>query len=98
MVCRHLCRPILRAARHSTPPAWLTKSAKTPKVSVISESGLYKLVMRSEKAEGTTLQAWVTETVFPANREDDGYFCENCVSVFDRECLWKIPPVPPAVL
>lgn len=59
----------------------------------ISESALYKLVMRSDKPEAKKFQAWVTETVLPAIRKEGGHFCENCVSVFDRECLPEIPPV-----
>lgn len=40
---------------------------------IISESGLYKLVMRSDKAEARALQDWVTRDVLPAIRKDDGY-------------------------
>jgi prophage antirepressor-like protein len=42
-------------------------------VSVISESGLYKLVMRSDKTEAKDFQNWVTKVVLPAIRKDGGY-------------------------
>jgi prophage antirepressor-like protein len=40
---------------------------------VISESGLYKLVMRSNKPEARKFQDWVTRDVLPAIRKDGGY-------------------------
>ena len=42
-------------------------------VSIISESGLYKLVMRSGKPEARAFQDWVTRVVLPAIRKDGGY-------------------------
>lgn len=41
---------------------------------VISESGLYKLIMRSDKPEARDFQRWVTRDVLPAIRKDGGYF------------------------
>ncbi|MDV2968846.1 Bro-N domain-containing protein [Nitratireductor aquimarinus] len=40
---------------------------------IVSESGLYKLVMRSDKPEARGFQDWVTKTVLPAIRKDGGY-------------------------
>ena len=40
---------------------------------VISESGLYKLIMRSDKPEARDFQRWVTRDVLPAIRKDGGY-------------------------
>jgi prophage antirepressor-like protein len=40
---------------------------------IISESGLYKLVMRSDKAQAEEFQEWVTGTVLPSIRKDGGY-------------------------
>lgn len=37
---------------------------------IISESGLYKLVMRSDKPEAKGIQDWVTKVVLPAIRKD----------------------------
>tara|TARA_R110000851_G_scaffold26847_6_gene75679 strand:- start:359 stop:721 length:363 start_codon:yes stop_codon:yes gene_type:complete len=39
----------------------------------ISESGLYALVMRSDKPEAKAFQDWVTGTVLPSIRKDGGY-------------------------
>lgn len=36
----------------------------------VSESGLYKLVMRSDKPEARRFQDWVTKEVLPAIRKD----------------------------
>ncbi len=40
---------------------------------LISESGLYKLVMRSDKPEAREFQDWVTRVVLPAIRKDGMY-------------------------
>lgn len=37
---------------------------------VISESGLYKAVMRSDKPQAKPFQDWVTKEVLPAIRKD----------------------------
>ena len=42
-------------------------------VALISESGLYKLVMRSDKPEAREFQDWVTRVVLPAIRKDGAY-------------------------
>lgn len=39
----------------------------------VSESGLYKLIMRSDKPEAKAFQDWVTREVLPAIRKDGGY-------------------------
>lgn len=40
---------------------------------LISESGLYKLIMRSHKPNARAFQNWVTRVVLPAIRKDGGY-------------------------
>jgi prophage antirepressor-like protein len=40
---------------------------------VVSESGLYALVMRSTKPEAKAFRKWVTSVVLPAIRRDDAY-------------------------
>ncbi|MDP9511092.1 BRO family protein [Pseudomonas protegens] len=40
---------------------------------VVSEAGLYKLVMRSDKPEAKAFQDWVTRVVLPAIRKDGAY-------------------------
>lgn len=45
----------------------------------ISESGLYRLIMRSDKPEARAFQDWVAEEVLPAIRRDGGYILgEEC--------------------
>ncbi len=43
------------------------------RVSIVSESGLYKLVLRSDKPEAKPFQDWVTKEVLPAIRKDGAY-------------------------
>jgi len=40
---------------------------------VVTESGLYKLIMRSDKATAVPFQDWVTREVLPAIRKTGGY-------------------------
>lgn len=42
-------------------------------VALISESALYKLVLRSDKPNSLPFQDWVTKVVLPAIRKDGGY-------------------------
>lgn len=44
-----------------------------PRQTVISESGLYKLIMRSDKPEAKPFQDWVARVVLPTIRKDGGY-------------------------
>lgn len=44
-----------------------------PNKTLISESGLYKLIMRSDKPEARQFQDWVTRDVLPAIRKDGAY-------------------------
>lgn len=43
---------------------------------IISESGLFKLVMRSDKPEALGFQDWVTREVLPAIRKDGMYVAD----------------------
>ena len=40
---------------------------------IVSESGLYRLMMRSDKPQARPFQKWVTSEVIPAIRRDGGY-------------------------
>ena len=42
-------------------------------LTVISESGLYKLIMRSDKPQAKAFQDWVTKEVLPSIRKDGAY-------------------------
>lgn len=54
---------------------WQTSLFKqnTPAISIISESGLYRLVNRSDKPEARVFQDWVNREVLPAIRKDGSY-------------------------
>ena len=45
----------------------------TQQVSIISESGLYALIMRSNKPQAKHFRKWVTSEVLPAIRKTGGY-------------------------
>jgi prophage antirepressor-like protein len=45
-------------------------SGRVGRVQLISESGLYKLIMRSDKPQAKPFQDWVTKVVLPAIRKD----------------------------
>ena len=42
-------------------------------LTLILESGLYKLIMRSDKPEAATFQDWVTQEVLPSIRKTGSY-------------------------
>ncbi|MFK4048167.1 BRO-N domain-containing protein [Roseomonas mucosa] len=42
-------------------------------MAVVSESGLYRLIMRSDKPEARQFQDWMTQDVLPAIRKDGAY-------------------------
>ncbi|UWQ53101.1 BRO-N domain-containing protein [Leisingera caerulea] len=46
---------------------------RLPRVSVVAESGLYKLVMRSTKREAEAFKEWVTREVLPSIRKTGTY-------------------------
>ena len=48
---------------------------------LISESGLYKYIMRSDKPEARAFQDWITREVLPAIRKTGGYVLQGA----DRE-------------
>jgi len=45
----------------------------SPRARLITESGLYKLALRSDKETAKLFQNWVTKVVLPAIRKDGGY-------------------------
>lgn len=48
-------------------------NGRNMRMKAVSESGLYKLVMRSKKPEAPEFQHWATAVVLPAIRKDGGY-------------------------
>ena len=51
----------------------LFRGTSAPSYLMISESGLYKLIMRSNEPEAQQFQDWVTKVVLPAIRKDGAY-------------------------
>ncbi|AHC83685.1 hypothetical protein X970_17260 [Pseudomonas monteilii SB3101] len=51
----------------------ITQGKGNPNKTVITESGLYKLVLRSDKPEARRFQDWVTRDVLPGIRKDGAY-------------------------
>ena len=50
-----------------------TVNRGTQNLSVVSEPGLYKLIMRSDRPEARKFSDWVTSVVLPAIRKDGAY-------------------------
>ncbi|WP_199230929.1 BRO family protein [Azospirillum sp. TSO5] len=61
--------------------------ARAKAVSVVSEAGLYKLVMRSDSTEARKFQDWVTRDVLPAIRKDGGYIMGEEGKALSRDHL-----------
>ena len=51
----------------------LFRVCQTHSLALITESGLYKLVLRSNRPEAREFQDWVTRVVLPSIRETGGY-------------------------
>lgn len=49
------------------------ESSNAPTMTLISESGLYTLIMRSNKPEAKVFRKWVTSEVLPSIRKTGGY-------------------------
>ncbi len=60
-----------------------------PNVSVITESGLYALIMSARKAEAREFQRWVTKEVLPSIRENGAYVLgQEALSQVEKEDLF----------
>ena len=49
------------------------RNGTTRNVTIINESGLYRLLMKSEMPEADKFQDWITDTVIPSIRKTGGY-------------------------
>lgn len=52
---------------------WSIFEPNANQASVISESGLYKLIMRSDKPQAKAFQDWVTKEVLPSIRKTGSF-------------------------
>jgi prophage antirepressor-like protein len=71
--CRPLNEDEKRTVTRTTNRELFSLGRGSSRLILISESGLYKLIMRSDKPEARTFQDWVTREVLPAIRKDGGY-------------------------
>lgn len=55
-------------------------------INLISESGLYKLIMRSDKPEAKRFQDWVTKEVLPSIRKTGAYVTGQPSLAFTCAC------------
>lgn len=53
---------------------------------IITESGLYKLILRSRKPEAIAFQNWITQEVLPTIRKTGGYI-KGAEDMTDSEIL-----------
>lgn len=65
---------------------------------LVSESGLYKLIMRSDKAEAKVFQEWVTRDVLPSIRRTGGYLLNEHARGTAHADSRDAMPVPAEVL
>lgn len=68
------------------------------KQTVVSESGLYKLIMRSEKSEAKEFQNWVTKEVLPSIRKTGGYLLNEAARAVAHADTKEAMPDTPAFL
>lgn len=75
------CRPLLQdekmTATRTTYPYLFRVGRGSMRLILISESGLYKLVMRSDKPAARAFQDWVTRDVLPTIRKTGAYAAPN---------------------
>ncbi|WP_416832995.1 MAG: Bro-N domain-containing protein [Erythrobacter sp.] len=58
---------------------------RTGSAIAVSESGLYKLTMRSDKQQAKAFQDWVTKDVLPAIRKTGGYLLNEKTTAYRTE-------------
>ena len=62
---------------------------------IVSESGFYKLVLKSRKPEARRFQDWVTGVVLPAIRKDGGYILGEEKVVTSGRCMLPLAQCVP---
>ena len=50
-----------------------SQKGENPNMNIISESGLYALIMRSKKPQAKAFRKWVTSEVLPTIRKTEGF-------------------------
>ena len=86
-------RQVIRKGHVSSSELETLFGFKQPSLSLVSESGLYKLVLRSDKPEAKPFQDWVTKVVLPSIRKDGGYIVgEEKVRTGEYDTIKEIAP------
>lgn len=79
-----------------TPPEahTLFLGKRSPSLTLIAESGLYKLIMRSAKPEAKEFQNWVTKEVLPSIRKTGGYLLNEAARETAHADTKEAMPLP----
>lgn len=59
----------------------IVRAGQTREVNLISESGLYNLIFRSNKPEAKSFRKWVTQEVLPAIRKKGTYEVKKALAI-----------------
>lgn len=68
------------------------------RTTIVSESGLYKLILRSDKETAKPFQNWVTREVLPAIRQTGGYLLNEDARETAHADTREAMPLPPEFL
>lgn len=71
---------------------------KAGTANAVNESGLYKLIMRSDKPEAIAFQNWVTKEVLPSVRKTGGYLLNENARVTAHADTKEAMPLPAEML
>lgn len=61
-----------------------------PNVTIVNESNMYEVVIRSDKAEAVTFRRWITGTVLPSIRKTGGFSTAPVAEVTRRDMALAI--------
>ncbi len=61
-----------------------------PEVNIINESGLYTLIMRSNKPEAKQFKRWVTSEVLPSIRKHGAYMTPQAIETYPVVILHRL--------
>jgi prophage antirepressor-like protein len=71
--CRPLADDECRRVTRRTNPNLFPSGRGYSRLLLVTEPGLYRLIMRSDKVAAEPFRQWVTREVLPAIRKDDAY-------------------------
>ena len=86
-------KKLLKRAEHPN----MMLGTKAPALTAVSESGLYKLIMRSDKPEAKAFQDWVTKEVLPSIRKTGGYLLNEVARSTAHADTKEQMPLPEAL-